>query len=121
MSTPAERIHEMRLRANLTMEDVASYLGVQRQAVFKYEKGIVTNIPIDNFKRMAELFGTTPEYLSCWSDDPGSGVVLNPQFLIPRVKKDPYTSAVLEMMHGMSKKQKQQVVDIVRILSGSKG
>ena len=121
MATPAERIHEMRLRAGLTLRDVAIYLGIQNSAVSKYERGIITNIPLDKIQQMADLFGTTPGYLSCWSDDPGPGRVLNQQLLNIQANKDRYISAVLEMMHGMSKKQKQQVVDIVRILSGSKG
>ena len=68
MSTSAERIREQRLRNKLTLDDVAKYIGVNRQAVYKYEHGTVTNIPLENLEKMAVLFGTTPEYLACWSD-----------------------------------------------------
>ena len=67
MSTTGERIRELRLRNNLTLDDVAKYLGVGRQAIYKYEHGTVTNIPLDNLEKMAELFGVTPGYLSGWS------------------------------------------------------
>lgn len=69
MSTTGERIHEMRIRQKLTLDDVAKKLNVNRQAVYKYEHGIVTNIPLENLEIMAEMFGTTPDYLAGWTDD----------------------------------------------------
>lgn len=69
MSTAGDRIRTMRLRAGLTLEDVAKHLGIGKQAVYKYEKGTVTNIPLDNLVKMAAIFGTTPEYLSGWTAD----------------------------------------------------
>ncbi len=70
MSTPGERIREMRIRRKLTLDDVAKKLNVNRQAVYKYEHGVVTNIPLENLEIMAELFGTTPGYLAGWTDVP---------------------------------------------------
>lgn len=70
MSTPGDRIREMRIRNNLTLDDVAKKLNVNRQAVYKYEHGVVTNIPLENLEIMAEMFGTTPGYLAGWSDSP---------------------------------------------------
>ena len=69
MTTSAERIREMRLRQKLTLDDVAKYLDVNRQAIYKYEHGVVTNIPLENLEKMAKLFGTTPGYLAGWNDD----------------------------------------------------
>ena len=69
MSTPGERIREMRIKNKLTLDDVAKKLEVNRQAVYKYEHGVVTNIPLENLEKMAEMFGTTPGYLAGWSDD----------------------------------------------------
>ena len=64
-----DRIRELRLRNHLTLDDVARHLGVGKQAIYKYEQGTVTNIPLENLEKMAELFGTTPEYLAGWSDN----------------------------------------------------
>lgn len=69
MSTSGERIRALRLQHRLTLDDVAKYLGVGRQAIYKYEQGTVTNIPLENLEKMATLFGTTPGYLAGWSDD----------------------------------------------------
>ncbi len=69
MSTTGERIRELRLSNHLTLEDVAKYLGVGRQAIYKYEQGTVTNIPLENLEKMSALFGTTPGYLAGWSEN----------------------------------------------------
>ena len=69
INTTGDRIRELRLRNHLTLDDVARHLGVGKQAIYKYEQGTVTNIPLDNLVRMADLFGTTPEYLAGWASE----------------------------------------------------
>lgn len=67
--TVGERIRYFRKEAGLTQQDVADKLGLNSQAIHKYEKGIVTNIPIKNIEMMAELFGISPETLTGWEED----------------------------------------------------
>lgn len=69
MGLTGDRIRELRILHRLTLDDVARHLQVGRQAVYKYETGLVTNIPLDNLEKMASLFGTTPAYLAGWTDD----------------------------------------------------
>ena len=69
MSLSGDRISGLRIQNGLTLDDVAKYLGINRQAVYKYEQGIVTNIPLDKIEKMAVLFGTTPDYIAGWSND----------------------------------------------------
>lgn len=69
MSLSGDRIRALRLARRLTLEDVAKYLGVGRQAVYKYEQGTVTNIPLENLEKMAVLFGSSPGYLAGWISD----------------------------------------------------
>lgn len=68
--TSGERIRELRIKNHFTLDDVARQLGVGKQAIYKYEQGTVTNIPLDNLEKMADMFGTTPEYLACWTNNP---------------------------------------------------
>lgn len=70
MSLSGDRIRELRQRQHLTLDDVARYIGVGRQAIYKYEQGTVTNIPLENLEKMATLFGTTPAYLAGWDEEP---------------------------------------------------
>lgn len=69
MSLSGDRIRELRLRNGMTLDDVAKHLGINRQAVYKYEQGIVTNIPLDKIEKMSELFCVSPGYLSGWTDE----------------------------------------------------
>ncbi len=105
MSSSGDRIRELRLKNNLTLDDVAKRLGVGRQAIYKYEQGTVTNIPLDNLEKMAAMFGTTPGYLAGWTDEREEPVSTN---------DDPQIHAVSTMMESMSKDQKDQILAIVR-------
>ena len=70
MSLAGDRIRELRIQNNMTLDDVARHLGINRQAVYKYEQGIVTNIPLDKIEKMATLFNSTPDYIAGWSEEP---------------------------------------------------
>ncbi len=68
MSNAGERIRQCRLSCRMTQDEVAGYLGVAKQTVFKYENGIITNIPLEAIERMALLFRVPPAYLAGWKD-----------------------------------------------------
>ena len=61
-------LKQERLRNKLSQEEVAKAIGSTKQAVYKYESGIVTNIPLDKIAKMADLFGVTPAYLMGWQE-----------------------------------------------------
>ena len=48
--TIGERIREARTAKGLTQEQLAEQVHVTKQAVYKYETGIVTNIPLDKLE-----------------------------------------------------------------------
>lgn len=64
------KIKKERTRNNLSQEYVAKAIGSTKQAIYKYENGIVTNIPMDKIEKMAEIFGVSPAYLMGWEEDP---------------------------------------------------
>lgn len=53
-------IKELRLRNDMTQEELAKYLGTTKQTIYKYENNIVTNIPSDNIMKLAKLFNVSP-------------------------------------------------------------
>ena len=67
--TFGERLKRLREAQDLTLEEVGEYIGVRRPTVFKYENGIITNIPSDKVEALARLFCVTPAYLMGWTDD----------------------------------------------------
>lgn len=64
--TKGERIKQLRERAGLTQEELATKLKVTKQTIHKYEKNIVTNIPSDNIEVLANILDSTPEYILGW-------------------------------------------------------
>lgn len=70
--TIGERIKAYRLRKNLTQAELAEKLNVAKQTVFKYETGIVTNIPSDKIELMSQIFGVTPAELMGWKQTPAT-------------------------------------------------
>lgn len=68
--TIGERIKELRTSLNLSQQELADKLSVAKQTVYKYETGIVTNIPSDKIEVMAALFNVSPQHLMGWDDTP---------------------------------------------------
>lgn len=66
--TMGQRISELRIAHNMSMEELGKYLGVGRSAIFKYEKGQVENLPRSTIEKMAILFGVSPSYIMCFDE-----------------------------------------------------
>lgn len=70
--TIGKRIREERLRCSLSQEEVAKALNTTKQAIYKYESDIVTNIPMDKVEKLSILFGVTPSFLMGWDEEENS-------------------------------------------------
>lgn len=58
-----DRIRNLRKNKQLTQEELAQELGLQKSAIAKYEKGRVTNIKRETLLKMARIFEVSPSYL----------------------------------------------------------
>ena len=67
-----ERIKQLRLAMDATMEDVAKAVGVSKATVQRWESGEIENIRRDKIWKLSQALHTTPGYLMGWSDDPSS-------------------------------------------------
>jgi transcriptional regulator with XRE-family HTH domain len=67
--SPGTRIKELRLLSGMSQEELGRRVGVQRAAINKYEKGTVTNIPIQTIEKMAQVFDVSPTYIVGWNGD----------------------------------------------------
>ena len=61
--TTAQKIKSLRKQAKLTQTELGEMLGVQKNAVSKWECGRVTDIPAGKIKAMAKIFDVPPSYL----------------------------------------------------------
>lgn len=68
----AERLRELRTEKHLSMDDVANYIGSGRANIYKYEHGMIANIPPEKIQKLANLFNVTKSYLMGWTDDRSS-------------------------------------------------
>ena len=65
----------LRIQHNMTMEDLARELGVQRSAINKYEKGIVVNLKRSTIVSLCRVFGVPSSYFLDDDEDP----ILSPE------------------------------------------
>ena len=61
--TMGDRIHQLRKEKGLTLEYVGKFVGVAKSTVRKWENGDIEAIRSDNIQRLADLLGTTFDYL----------------------------------------------------------
>lgn len=67
--TLGDRIRATRESLKLTQEELGRLCDTTKQTIFKYETGIVTNIPLDRLDLLANQLGVSPAYLLGWEDD----------------------------------------------------
>ena len=63
-----EKIKELRERKKVTQTELADAVGTTKQNIYKYETGIITNIPSDRVEAIAKYFNVSPAYLMGWEE-----------------------------------------------------
>ena len=63
-----QRIRLARERKNMTLDEVARLCETTKQAIYKYENEIVTNIPYDKIVLLSKALDVTPSYLFGWDE-----------------------------------------------------
>lgn len=66
--TLGEKIRKRRMELNMTMDDLGQAVGVQRSAINKYEKGMITDLKRSTIQALARALDVSPVYLL--DDDP---------------------------------------------------
>ena len=113
-----DRIKAKRLELGYTLEELANMIGTSRQNVFKYENGIISNIPSDKIEALAKALKTTPAYLMGWDEDPNitqedyynDPVVAE---LAQQLKDRPELKVLFDASKGVSKDDIQFVIDMI--------
>ena len=70
MDTIGCRIRNAREALGITQTQLGKLCGTTKQTIFKYENGIVTNIPMDRIEVIAKHLNVSPCYLMGWLDTP---------------------------------------------------
>jgi len=64
-----QRIKARRIELEMSMEQLANKLGINRSTVYRYETGEIEKMPIGVIKPIAEALRTTPAYLMGWDQE----------------------------------------------------
>lgn len=98
MASPGERIKELRKIANLSQEELGRRVGLQRAAINKYERGMVTNIPLTVIEKLAQVLDVSPTYIVGWCD--ASSNPLSTEVKILQGVKQFYGDDVIDLMES---------------------
>lgn len=120
-----DRIRALRERFGLTQDELAEKIGTTKQTIYKYETGVITNIPSDKIEEMAALFGVSPSYLMGWDDDDtqDQGWYLDPEVAekAQEIYEDPETRILLDAKRDLSMEDLEAVLNIVKALKAKEG
>ena len=67
--TIGERIKQLRISKGLTQEELGAKIGVKKQAIYKYEQGLVVNLKRDVIGKLSKALDVSPSYLMGFTDD----------------------------------------------------
>ena len=65
-----DRIRALRIEHNMTLQEVADKVGLQKAAIYKYEHGLIVNPKQSLIAKLAKLFNVSPAYLMGADDKP---------------------------------------------------
>lgn len=106
--TVGERIKIARKEAGLTQDEVAKRIGTTRQAIYKYENGIVTNIPLDKLELIANGLGCSSAWLMGWTEKQ-NGQSIDDNKLSDADKK------ILELFHKVPLDKREAVIQMIEV------
>jgi len=66
--TIGQRIKQCRELKKITQEELGKICNTTKQTIFKYETGVITNIPMDRLCLIANALGVSPAFLMGWDD-----------------------------------------------------
>lgn len=100
--TVGEKIKTLRKELGLTQTELGEKLGVQKNAVSKWETGRVDDIPGSKVRAMAALFGVSPSYLI---DDEEESV-----------RFDDFTYAMYNEAKDLPEEKKQMLLEMAKFM-----
>lgn len=123
--TLGEKIRFLRVKNNLSQEALAQALKTTKQAIYKYENGIVTNIPLEKVEALSNILNTTPAYLMGWENDSQSSV--SPldgfhlqMFSSPEQQLSEGELELVELFRKIPEDQQSLVLSMIRAAVGNK-
>ena len=121
--TIGKRIKELREKRGMSQVDLADKISVSKQTLYKYENGIITNIPSDKIEGIAKVFNISPSYLMGWKDDDADsdGYYTNPE--TAKLAQELFENHDLRILFDAARdsdpKDLQMAADLLKRLKGT--
>ena len=97
-----DKIKSLRKEMGLTQTELGEKLGVQKNAVSKWETGRVDDIPGSKIRAMAALFGVSPAYLIDDEEEP--------------LRLDDFTYAMYNETRDLPEEKRQMLLEMARFM-----
>lgn len=102
------KIKQLRLERDMTLEQVATIVGVGKSTVRKWETGMIANMKRDKIALLASALGTTPAYLMGWKEDTAKAA--SPK----EVKLTEGETMLLELFRQIPKEAQEMYIEVLR-------
>lgn len=103
----SQKIKELRLERNMTLEQVGDIVGVGKSTVRKWETGMIANMKRDKIALLAKALGTTPQYLMGWNDNKTNSP--------DKSKLTEGERALLDLFRLVPENKQQMVLEMIRV------
>lgn len=113
--TIGQRIKYLREREGISQIELAEKIGVSKQNLYKYENGIITNIPSDKIEAIASALNTTPAAVMGW-DNPASSEDDELQEYLEELKNRPEMKMLFKTAKNSTKEEIEKTVKIIEAL-----
>lgn len=99
-----EILKARREELSLTLEDVASKVGVNSSTVSRWESGNINNMRRDRIAKLAEVLQISPSVIMGWT---------KPDYIVERDEK---IEAVVEMMYKVPESRRETMLNYVKAI-----
>lgn len=113
--TIGERIKKRREILGIAQTELAEKVKMSKQTIYKYENGIITNIPSDKIEAIAKALDVSPGHLMGWEvPEPDEAEDLMD------ILGDRELLKYMSMVKNMDAAQKEQVYSYIEFVSSKK-
>lgn len=112
------RLKSLRIKKGYTQEYVGNIVGTSKQTLYKYERGIVTNIPPDKIEALAKLYDVQPGHIMGWAESHSPTYYTPPETiqLAEELKNNPHIHTLLRASKNLSPDDMKQVINFVEFI-----
>ena len=108
--TIGNRIKALREKNGITQTELAELIGTTKQNIYKYENGIITNIPSDKIELIAQRLSVSPAYLMGWEEE-------EPPTEVTGTELSENEREMIDIFKGLTPTQQGKLIERAKIMS----